>query len=1620
MNSKLNRNDFFKLKDEILEIEVNTMEDLEKRFLLQEKLLSYDLSDVSFDDWVGFDIIADENHIADFSKSNANIDFSIVVGFNYCNFKNCNIINLDMYSDSLTRDNFDEKTINENSNLFFSENFSKEFIRKNNSYDLTISDITLLSNDELVELKNKNIKLYFTSYDYNNSFYQLLGIKKIIELYLNSPGEFLSIFEMFGKIMDGKEPFIATYDLYSNTSSITSFSNNIANSDVSEIKNICFSYIKDNIINKNDIDIVIDELPSLFVKENRDILLLDENVPNELREKYYTKSLNISDIIDNIEVFEKLPVYSIINDKSLESFGSKIGFDNLIKIIKLHPDTIKYLIETKKISSFNMFLNEEKINDIESYFTHYIKEYIYEYNIIRSFEAYIDRETSKLSYKVPDWLASFNFNCIDNIETIDELMEFDSNTIIMSDSQRDFINLFGIENIKKIEDEIGFFSHKSDIYSKELELFNAAAYSAKLNYELLLKNAKKHGTYNLSYNDACDLFAFLLNKMREDHVFYQKVPNYDWIKGDFREKYSHIFIDERAPISLKTAFYNNTITPLFLYKNPQYISYLENMDLTSSIFSNIKLGSFNRNHYSDYSDFVSEYISRYGNKSFLNLVEKYGFAMNDMVIVNLYNEIDNKEEIEKSFRSSVFGNIIDNKFDYRALLNDKDFVSEYPSIFINFDGVSNISKEEISRLEDAFYSRKMSSDDIKLYPQLINILKDKNLKIAFGNSQNCLRFIDYFDELTFLNLAKKYGRYIDAVPFQRSLEFKFNKASSFEDICIILEDIISTECSMGNFNYYPDDAPDFLRKKHPEIFLNDDAPKYLKECFYSNNNSIFNFHSLAKNKEWLPYLNDNAIFTALLRSCHINEKNGLLKYFSTFGYENAIKLGIKRPDVIYEMINCNEIELMKQWYEKTGCKFVPDSSVMRNFDFKESDKFLTSASNWSKLMKINNFSDTPANKEALVKLAYCFGAFDQDKKGFNKLMDLLNRIPIRLENKVSSFIDNIDMVLSKSVTIVNSNNYNDHLKLYNQLIDSGLNISSDSLIQLLHSIKEENLSIDYDKKIFSQIYRKNIDGTYTLSINQQKYPKTCAAIQNIFFKYYSTNSNNFAMLFPTIGREDFIVNDDNIPLFTPEIAACFIKDFDMIYDPDFRDFFLRNLDKILLNKEYLQNIALIQNKFNEIKKIYHNIPITIELVNSYVHENKYKNVEVGNENVAKYAAIMDYKQEDFETIQKIYNYAKMRVFSSIPRVENNQGTYKYEILRLDDPLALAIGKLTDCCQRLGETGEMCMEHSMVSNSGRLFVVRDKAGQIVAQSWVWRNKNVLCFDNIEVPDKQMIEHGIPKNKVDSGIRNQFTDEVLEVYKKAANELIQIDNQKYADLLNKGLISREEYDGLRLSKITVGLGYSNIKGSFETLEIDRDISRPVNFESPVSLSKRLYTRDSETQYILTYDNYEKKQFDKEAINLYNDDYIIYDDSNFKKINLLTLNKLELITKDDNYLKTANVSDDNHIVTQIASVYELNPINTRVICHPNFSIIYEKNDNGIIIADLLFNLSTKIDDKVIDIETEVIQQIKLAFNQISNNLNFDISMLNEKQKRIFYKVMNLNENLLMERGDNFAKKY
>lgn len=1632
---------------------------LEQRFIeqylpIQNNLLNYDLSDIPFEAWQDFQIISDETHAVDFSKTKANIDFGLVEYYGNGNFRGCNVRNLDKIQRWLNPNDFDEQTIQMNSTLFLTDSFSNEFKDKYYNNSLTISDLTNLSLQQLEELKQKDFRVHLDYRSYSGLMLETLGLDKVIQLYNHSEQEYEAIRQIF----DRHYSWESISSRNDNTSTFDQFLEQIKNVKVNDIKNACFDFVKQQIENSN-LWIRQEDFPELFINENADIFLINANIPDEVKERYFNRNLKVQDLLDYPETFQNISVdYFMEYSTYISQFvRDNYGMGKFQELVQRHPDIFSHIQQEDEFYQFNQFLKKRK--DLESAFTEAVKNYFLNYGMPDQFKVVSEGETT---YNVPEWLSSMNFQFVEKLNTANDLLQYTDSVFVLDDSQRLVLDTLGIDNIKRLEQETGFFTHKGYEWSRDLEMFSAFSSYFRMHHpNSLLKLGIDFKSGNLAYEEFLNQFANCLDNMRKNNVFTD-FPNYDWIQGEFRNNHPEIFIDLNAPDKLKEDFYRNRLDPEFLYQHKEYIPYLINKNLSNTIRASIKLnvpGLVDNQGYMmpNSVNFIDEYVSRYGNEKLLGLISKYGAVLSDITISSFHDEIENEQAIEQSLRNAIYNKIIKGKMDYSYLSSVQELVSEHPEIFVSFDSLTDISQEESQRLTMAFYKRILTFDDIKKYPELATILKDKNLSIVFGNKDGAyangritintgnrsykaysdLELLQVFGNEKFLELCSKYGRYMDGIATHLSKDITIRNGKyvdlsmqnlvglSFEQVSKLIEDIITRESILGNLAYQPEDAPTFLKESHPELFISEDAPDELKQYFYNYaNNYPLTFEVLQKHKDWMPFLKDKAITTSLLRNSYL--KQDMIKFFKVFGEEKAIKLGINRAETVKEMMKAHQVDLMKSWYDKTGGKFIPDFVVMQNFNINEADKFLVSGANWSNLMRIQSFAKTPESRDAMLKLAYSFGAFDQDQRGFKKLRYLLTGLPKKIDAEQGYIFEQIDKQINQYSQRrvffgVKSRSYMDaegniHTtkesfptskieEAYQQMIDYVKNngfidlFDNTTLLNLLESLKKENVGIDFSKDIFSQLYRKNDDGSYKLTINTQSCPKSAQAIRGVLEKF----------------RE--------VPMLTPDKAHQLFGGFELKYDADFREFLLANMEKVLNNPEYVSLVASVQRQFSDIKAINSNRALTWELAISYVQTNKFTSVNVGNERVAEISAIAGYSQADFNTLQQIYNYGKQRTFSSIPRIEQSaekiSGKYTYETLRLDDPLAMAIGTLTDCCQELNNCAEVCMEHSMVDKNGRVFVIKDEQGNIVAQSWVWRNKDVLCFDNIEIPDKAFAR--ATKEHPELG-RKGFTDEVFEIYKQAAHDLIVEDEKVYKELLENGKITQEQYEGLRLGKVTVGLGYNDIAESLkQNSKVDKgNVSRPLLFEEPVKLSRGLYTSDSTTQYVLEEREY-RKEFDGETLPVHSDTYVEYSDSNFTEKSLLSLEKLEIVTKEEPRNLATSVSDyadSEHLVTEIAKNYGLNPETSRIIMNPNFAIIYDVNGDKLRVGDLLFNTHVDNEMQQMDIENQVVMQIRLALEQIASDKEIDVSALDEKQKEMYAKVTGLTDEIDIERGVGHAR--
>ena len=180
-----------------------------------------------------------------------------------------------------------------------------------------------------------------------------------------------------------------------------------------------------------------------------------------------------------------------------------------------------------------------------------------------------------------------------------------------------------------------------------------------------------------------------------------------------------------------------------------------------------------------------------------------------------------------------------------------------------------------------------------------------------------------------------------------------------------------------------------------------------------------------------------------------------------------------------------------------------------------------------------------------------------------------------------------------------------------------------------------------------------------------------------------------------------------------------------------------------------------------------------------------------------------YSQDMFEQCCVLYDDMCLRNASSIPDVEGRCGDYTYKMLALDDPSAIFFGQMLNNCQQFGNAGESCMVHSCKSENGRVFGVFNNEGIMVAGSWVWRNGDTVCFDNVEAANHPDINN------------------ILNVYEEAARK-----------------ISENTVEDDKINKVTVGQGYSDIPvGTYQ--RDDKNIYPIENVN---------YIHDSRTQYVL----------------------------------------------------------------------------------------------------------------------------------------------------------------------------
>ena len=829
---KLDLQIFRNLKKEIIEYLENynkaeergeiISEEEEQKFLTRYKeiieiLSKHDLSDIDFEEWRGMYLYSSEDIPIDFSKTKANIDFSIIkydVYKAFPNFKSCQIKHFD-FDKYYYPDMFDEEFRKQNEDRFLSKDISEEVADRFYKGELTLTDIK--NNPELVnKIEEKNLEL---------------GLRKIYKAI-------------------GKEEFCKLDAQFVDTTKYVSEKLINLNSQLKtseEIMTVLYKFAREKIIGypndeaNNRFYYTQNQLGDKFRKMNPDLFLSEES-PASLREHYYEHHLSIKEFSENLKYFEGKVIAHSFRDydsdgmKIVNLYGDDIYqlFVNYKPIIDrlLNDYTAMQTIEVpsgpiteeqrKEIMStalttyitrngFEQVQNWDEFKMILDFIpmeylpaTPTTRKFIKKYGIdkiiesgldikylfkdqkltnieeiaslngikLKDIKKLVDRDSKRFldSYDVKQLLEygikdlselSETYNDLHQVKEMLEKRPLDLiNMGRFQDVKKEFIEKYGIDNIITLDEETsGMFSHQlgeNDIYLTMLT-------------EAERRAPKLEGDEQLTYEQfRYRMYEILLHAREERGMltgYYYE--DYDFIQGKFREEYQDIFLDGELPNNIKRAFYTRHMTAEMVRKNPELIQLLQGKDLSRAFPQNMTAGFALLQKDKDGNVIggipnnvnMAQYLSEnIGQGEFLKICSEYGKCLDNITLfIKDENSIKNLREV---IEQSIYRGIKEKGIEYFEDL-PLSFREKHPELFL--------PKEIDEDLRKKFYEGNLTFSDIRRNPKIKELLLTKDISVGFSKIK-MLQMVSgekiihplwkEFTEKEIMDLAEEYGDYL--------------------------------------------------------------------------------------------------------------------------------------------------------------------------------------------------------------------------------------------------------------------------------------------------------------------------------------------------------------------------------------------------------------------------------------------------------------------------------------------------------------------------------------------------------------------------------------------------------------------------------------------------------------------------------------------------------------------------------------------------------------------------------------------------------------------------------------------------------------------------------------------
>ena len=820
------------------------------------------------------------------------------------------------------------------------------------------------------------------------------------------------------------------------------------------------------------------------------------------------------------------------------------------------------------------------------------------------------------------------------------------------------------------------------------------------------------------------------------------------------------------------------------------------------------------------------------------LMYKLGLSIDDTnQIYNIWKS--NPEKLAEL--SNTYFNLIISRLDDDCRLNSlSDFKERYNKMDI--DELLNLFEFDYDEIKTKFfyeYPHKVNGLDGKTFIDYVNHNVDKpefrdKIFLLYKNK------ICGLQDEEFIYFIQNYS--------EKNLKFSWDKAAkekSKEEITEFIITNFADRLKKITTEFIPklfSDSDTCLQKEYITL-LKENIENLILEKTYiekllkatwgdSKGNILQSFQEQFKTltgQDWYNLLsvisgNDYELIENLLLTCEIDnlnfvDKEKLLsnsncqKMFSYFEKNIQSKLYLKYS----EIAQSGDITTLMNKYEEIMTKVVDNDAKEVLIDYDCSELLIL-----LRVLLANHIINDKDDYYQMFKENYMSKILDGlDKENPENINIIKDSIFYRLVKGSITPTNLIPIKTLKGLIFFNKNS----AKLNDE--DSISSYSPQEIESFVANLTEEQV-IGLNNKLFKQVCEKLYE------VSRKDYASK-SSVRDLAIRLYLSvgyqNAKKLLDLDVPFTRYEYIFNSINIKRIQLN------ENGEPIINKKLNDFMFGsniNDDNTNINRLLQNTIPEFEKRFAEIyngwETIYNTLNGNVSLTRilKWFEENKV----LLNPDEHRLAPVLNEIGSDERVIEKarsLYTDMKNRKFSTIPKVTGNYNDeYTYEMLDLDDPLGLAVGYITRCCFLIDGASRSSLYHSAQSKDGRIFVVR-KNGELIAQSWVWRNGNLVCFDNVETRG------------------NYDWDILLETYKKASENILSVS-------------SKDEDTKEQIKLVTFGGSYSRMtkpkeqiaRDKIHTPRVDGYIYCDAEYEQYILASNgesELYYGDVNAQYLDT---------------------------------------------------------------------------------------------------------------------------------------------------------------------------